>query len=310
MSTKIRKRSGHQVLFDMSKIFKAVDSAFESCGKKCPATFRSILSQNSNKFKTLATVERIQDEIENLLLSCGHIDIYKHFSSYRAKRTEYREKMKRRDYDSIISLEINDITCDNGNMNAASPAGMMMKFASETTKQFSKDTLLAPDVLQAMKDNIMYPHDLDYMPTRSLTCVQTPLDKVLNEGIVAGHGEIRPVKHIETAATVAMISLETSQNEMHGGQSIPAFDFYMAPFVRLAYEDEIEKIAETADIPEDRLVEYKDMQFADYEPTTGLRYVDLAIERTVRRTHQAMEGFIHNCNNIHSRGGRAYYINI
>ena len=241
MSSKIRKRSGHQVDFDMQKIFTAVELAFESCGKKCPDTFRSILNQNTNKFKTAGTVEKIQDEIENLLLSCGYVKIYKHFATYRAQRAEYREKMKKQDFTSIISLEINDITTDNGNMNAQSPAGMMMKFASETTKQFSKDTLLAPDVLAAMNANRIYVHDLDYYPTRSLTCVQTPLNKVLNEGMVAGHGEIRGVKHIETAATVAMISLETSQNEMHGGQSIPAFDFYMAPYVRLAFIDELKR---------------------------------------------------------------------
>ena len=86
MSTKIRKRSGHQVPFEMEKIFEAVEKAFESVGKKVPATFRSILSQNSNKFQSLGTVERIQDEIENLLLSCGHIDVYKHFSTYRGQR--------------------------------------------------------------------------------------------------------------------------------------------------------------------------------------------------------------------------------
>lgn len=304
MSSKIRKRSGHQVPFDMEKICKAVDSAFESCGKKCPATFRSILNQNMNKFKTASTVERIQDEIENLLLSCGHIDIYKHFSSYRAKRAEYRDKMKRADYNSIISLEINDITTDNGNMNAQSPAGMMMKFASETTKQFSKESLLAPDVVKAIADNVLYVHDLDYYPTRSLTCVQTPLNKVFEEGMIAGHGEIRPVGHIETAATVAMISLETSQNEMHGGQAIPAFDFYMAPFVRKAFEEELDKIDEVVGLGPDRLKVYKGTVLTDYEPTTGNHYIDIAVKRTIRRVHQAMEGFIHNANNIHSRGGR------
>ena len=299
MSSKIRKRSGHQVDFDMQKIFTAVELAFESCGKKCPDTFRSILNQNTNKFKTAGTVEKIQDEIENLLLSCGYVKIYKHFATYRAQRAEYREKMKKQDFTSIISLEINDITTDNGNMNAQSPAGMMMKFASETTKQFSKDTLLAPDVLAAMNANRIYVHDLDYYPTRSLTCVQTPLNKVLNEGMVAGHGEIRGVKHIETAATVAMISLETSQNEMHGGQSIPAFDFYMAPYVRLAFIDELKKIEETSFRD---LSEFYNLELADYEPV-GVHYIDLAIKRTVRRVHQAMEGFIHNANNIHSRGG-------
>jgi ribonucleoside-triphosphate reductase len=303
MSSKIRKRSGHQVPFDMEKIYKAVDSAFESCGKKCPATFRAILNQNINKFKTLATVERIQDEIEDLLISCGHRDIYKHFSGYRAMRAEQRAKMQSQDIMSIVNVEVNDITTDNANMSAQSPAGMMMKFAGELTKPFSKQYFLAPNIRQAMNDNYMYVHDLDYYPTKSTTCVQTPLNKLLEGGLYAGHGEIRPAKRIETAVIVAAISLETTQNEQHGGQAIPAFDFYMAPYVRKTYEEEVEKIAEVLGWDDAKIREHKDLAIGDYDVDRFEGYAKIIIARTVNRVHQAMESFIHNCNNIHSRGG-------
>ncbi len=304
MSSKIRKRSGHQVPFDIEKIFKAVDAAFESCNKKCPATFKSILSQNTNKFKTAATVERIQDVIEDLLLSCGHIDIYKHFSNYRAMRAEQREKMKNADLMSIVNVEINDITTDNANMSAQSPAGMMMKFAGELTKPFSKQFFLASDVLDAINRNYIYVHDLDYYPTKSLTCVQTPLDKMLQNGLFAGHGEIRPAKRIETAVIVAAISMETTQNEQHGGQAIPAFDFYMAPYVRKTYDEEIEKLAEVLGWNEAKIVEHKDYPVTEYtEDAVDNQYLKIVMKRTINRVHQSMESFIHNCNNIHSRGG-------
>lgn len=171
MDNKIRKRSGHRVTFDINKIYKAIDSAFESCGRKCPATFRTIINQNQNKFKALGTVERIQDELENLLLTCGYIDIYKHFTTYRAERAEQRERLKRKDLMSIVNVEVNDITTDNANMAAQTPAGMMMKFAGELSKPFANQELIAPEFVKASDDNYIYIHDKDYFPTKSMTCL-------------------------------------------------------------------------------------------------------------------------------------------
>ncbi|MFS6555634.1 anaerobic ribonucleoside-triphosphate reductase, partial [Parabacteroides distasonis] len=109
---------------------------------------------------------------------------------------------------------------------------MMMKFASETTKPFVDDYLLSNDVREAVEKNYLHIHDKDYYPTKSLTCVQHPLDNILEHGFYAGHGSSRPAKRIETASILGCISMETAQNEMHGGQAIPAFDFYLAPYVR------------------------------------------------------------------------------
>ena len=191
-------------------------------------------------------------------------------------------------------------------MNADTPAGMMMKFASETTKPFVDDYLLSEESREAVKNNYLHIHDKDYYPTKSLTCCQHPLDNILNHGFTAGHGSSRPAKRIETASVLACISLETAQNEMHGGQAIPAFDFYLAPYVRLSF---IEEVKALEDLNGENYAHLYNKVFDDYlpKPLDSLkgeaRVVQHAINKTVARVHQAMEAFIHNMNTIHSRGG-------
>jgi ribonucleoside-triphosphate reductase len=183
---------------------------------------------------------------------------------------------------------------------------MMMKFASESTKPFVDDFLLSDDVRDAVKKNYLHIHDKDYYPTKSLTCVQHPLDNILKNGFVAGHGSSRPAKRIETAAVLACISLETCQNEMHGGQAIPAFDFYLAPYVRSSYQEEIVNLEK---LTGQDLKHLLDAPIDDYliQDLDGLegddRLKQHAINKTVNRVHQSMEAFIHNMNTIHSRGG-------
>lgn len=116
-----------------------------------------------------------------------------------------------------------------------------MKFSSETTKPFVDDYLLSEEV-KAVSNNYLHIHDKNYYPTKSLTCVQHPLDRILKYGFSAGHGESRPAKRIETASILGCISLETAQNEMHGGQAIPAFDFYLAPYVRNSFIEEVKTL--------------------------------------------------------------------
>ncbi|MDD6553813.1 MAG: anaerobic ribonucleoside triphosphate reductase [Prevotellaceae bacterium] len=216
-------------------------------------------------------------------------------------------KNRQRDiFMSIVNAQNNDITRENANMNADTPAGMMMKFASETTKQFTDDYLLSDDVREAVKNNYLHIHDKDYYPTKSLTCVQHPLDVILKHGFTAGHGSSRPAKRIETAAVLACISLETCQNEMHGGQAIPAFDFYLAPYVRSSYIEEVKNLEQ---LTGEDLHDLYDIAIDDYleKDLDGLegkaRLQQHAINKTVHRVHQAMEAFIHNMNTIHSRGG-------
>ncbi|MDE5713918.1 MAG: anaerobic ribonucleoside-triphosphate reductase, partial [Muribaculaceae bacterium] len=252
------------------------------------------------------TVEEIQDRVEFELMKSARKDVAKRYIAYRDQRSIARQAKTRDMFLEIIEAKNNDITRENANMNTDSPAGMMMKFASETTKPFVDDYLLSHEVKNAVKNNYIHIHDKDYYPTKSLTCVQHPLNRILEHGFVAGHGESRPAKRIETASVIACISLETAQNEMHGGQAIPALDFYLAPYVRASFKEEISTLEQLSGKD---LSHLKDARFKDYlkRPLDGLegdeRYLQHAINKTVGRVHQSMEAFIHNMNTIHSRGG-------
>ncbi len=249
------------------------------------------------------TVEEIQDMVELELMSSPRKEVAKRYIAYRDQRSIARRAKTRDMFNEIIEAKNNDITRENANMNTDSPAGMMMKFASETTKPFVDDYLLSAEAREAVRHGYIHIHDKDYYPTKSLTCVQHPLDNILNYGFIAGHGESRPAKRIETAS---VISLETAQNEMHGGQAIPAFDFYLAPFVRSSFIEEIENLAKLygRDLSHLHNTEFGDYLRRDLDGLEGdERILQHAINRTVSRVHQAMEAFIHNMNTIHSRGG-------
>ena len=252
------------------------------------------------------TVEEIQDRVEFELMKSPRKEVAKRYIAYRDQRNIARRAKTRDMFHEIIEAKNNDITRENANMNTDSPAGMMMKFASETTKPFVDDYLLSHEAREAVRNGYLHIHDKDYYPTKSLTCVQHPLDKILKYGFTAGHGESRPAKRIETASIIGCISLETAQNEMHGGQAIPAFDFYLAPFVRSSY---IEEIKTLESLSGEDLSELYNAPIDDYlkRPLDGLkgreRMKQHAINETVGRVHQSMEAFIHNMNTIHSRGG-------
>ena len=208
--------------------------------------------------------------------------------------------MDERTFLSIVNGENKEVLTENANMNSDTPSGMMYKLASETSKEFTKKCLLSYPARKAVEDNYIHIHDMDYYPTKSLTCLQHPLDKILENGFRAGHGASRPAKRIETATMLACISMETIQNEMHGGQAFPAFDFYLAPYVRLTYEEELKKTCEDDGEDFEKLV----LETVDeYEKSDCEHTKCRAINRTIDRVHQAMESFIHNCNTIHSRGG-------
>ncbi len=252
------------------------------------------------------TVEEIQDAVELELMNSPRKEVAKRYIAYRDQRSIARRAKTRDMFQEIIEAKNNDITRENANMNTDSPAGMMMKFASETTKPFVDDYLLTEEAREAVRHGYIHIHDKDYYPTKSLTCVQHPLDVILKNGFVAGHGESRPAKRIETASVIACISLETAQNEMHGGQAIPAFDFYLAPFVRSTFIEEVKNIEalDGCDLSHLYNIKLKDFISRNLDGLSGdERRLQHAVNRTVSRVHQAMEAFIHNMNTIHSRGG-------
>ncbi len=301
------KRDGRIVGYNEEKIKAAIRKAMLATDAgDDEALIQRIADHIGARGNSQMSVEGIQDMVELELMKSPRKEVAKCYINYRHKRSVARKAKTRDMFLEIINAKNNDITRENANMNADSPAGMMMKFASETTKPFVDDYLLADEAREAVRDNYLHIHDKDYYPTKSLTCVQHPLDRILNNGFWAGHGESRPAKRIETASVMACISMETAQNEMHGGQAIPAFDFYLAPFVRKSFIEEV-KIQEEL-MGED----YSDMyeqKVDDYiiKPLDGLngrdRVLQHAINRTANRVHQAMEAFIHNMNTIHSRGG-------
>ena len=301
------KRDGRVVGFNEEKIKAAIRKAMLQTEKgEDESLIQKITDRIVMKGNERMTVEEIQDLVEIELMASPRKEVAKKYIAYRDQRSIARRAHTRDIFLSIIEAKSNDITRENANMNADSPAGMMMKFASETTKPFVDDYLLAPEVKDAVKHNYIHIHDKDYYPTKSLTCIQHPLDRILKNGFVAGHGESRPAKRIETASIIACISLETAQNEMHGGQAIPAFDFYLAPYVRSSFIEELKNLEELYGESYEHLYYAKidDYIKRDLENLDGYnRVLQFAINRTVARVHQAMEAFIHNMNTIHSRGG-------
>lgn len=301
------KRDGRIVGFNEQKIMAAVRKAMLHTEKgEDERLIQQIADHIGFGGKAQMTVEGIQNLVELELMKSSRKDVAKAYIAYRNQRSIARKAKTRDIFLEIINVKNNDVTRENANMNADTPAGMMMKFSSETTKPFVDDYLLSEESREAVKHNYLHIHDKDYYPTKSLTCCQHPLDNILERGFCAGHGSSRAAKRIETASVLACISLETAQNEMHGGQAIPAFDFYLAPFVRSSFIEELKNLEELNG--EDYSHLYNKV-LDDYLklPLDGLkgeaRTVQHAMNKTVARVHQAMEAFIHNMNTIHSRGG-------
>lgn len=301
------KRDGRVVGFNEQKIMGAIRKAMMHTDKGEDAQLlQQITDHISFKGKSQMTVEAIQDAVEVELMKSKRKDVAQKYIQYRNQRSIARKAKTRAVFLDIVNIKNNDVTRENANMNADTPAGMMMKFASETTKPFVDDYLLSEEVRDAVKHNYLHIHDKDYYPTKSLTCCQHPLDNILDHGFTAGHGSSRPAKRIETAAVLACISLECAQNEMHGGQAIPAFDFYLAPFVRASFIEEMKSLGQLYGEDLSRLYQ---ASIEDYiiRPLDGLtgdeRTIQHAVNKTTARVHQSMEAFIHNMNTIHSRGG-------
>ncbi len=303
----VLKRDGRVVGYNEEKIKAAIRKAMLATeAGEDEGLIQRIADRIGQRGRSQMSVEDIQDQVELELMKSPRKEVARCYINYRQKRSVARKAKTRDLFLEIINAKNNDITRENANMNADTPAGMMMKFASETTKPFVDDYLLSEEAREAVRGNYLHIHDKDYYPTKSLTCVQHPLDKVLEQGYMAGHGESRPAKRIETAGVIACITMETAQNEMHGGQAIPAFDFYLAPYVRRSFIEEVKTLealmgqdySRLYDVKMDNYIE-RDLDFLQGDE----RILQHAVNKTVRRVHQAMEAFIHNMNTIHSRGG-------
>ena len=231
--------------------------------------------------------------------------------------------------EKIINVEKNDTNNENANMSSMTPAGQMMKFASEVSKVYALENLISEKFRKAHEDGIIHIHDLDFYPSKTTTCLQYDLEDMFEKGFVTKHGYIREAQSILTYATLATIIFQTNQNEQHGGQAIPAFDFYMAKgvlksfrqylknrilnFVEIKNDVEInekyEKDAKaflkktvdsikTTEEENEKISKYFSISKNDLKKLLKSSYKD-----TKKETYQAMEGFLHNLNTMHSRGG-------
>lgn len=188
-------------------------------------------------------------------------------------------------FHEIVSASNQDLMQENANVDGRSPVGQMNKFASEGAKAYAKKFLLSEEARQAMSDNFIHIHDLDYMPTGTTTCAQIPVGELLKDGFNTGHGFMREPQNIATAMALAAIVFQSNQNQQHGGQSFQAFDYDLAPYVKKTYEKELEK-------------------FKKYDlPISEGRLKEIAWEEADKQCFQACEGFIHNLNTMHSRSG-------
>ena len=335
----ILKRDGSQQPYDGEKIRSAVDKAFRAAGlideEGYALRIESLIQTELCHRNAQVAVEEIQDRVEAELMNLAP-QVAKKYIIYREWRTVQREKRTtlKHTMDGIVSIEKNDINLGNANMSAYTPSGQMMTFASEVTKDYAMKYLLSAPFARAHAAGDIHIHDLDYYPTKTATCVQYDLADLFERGFHTKNGSIRTPQNIQSYATLATIVFQTNQNEEHGGQAIPAFDFFMAPGVRktfirqladrLLYAHSLLSGRSLTDEERKAFVEAlrglepplthtdaaAEALAAGLErigcqlPATAVRLaLEEAYQRTKRETHQAMEGFVHNLNTMHSRGG-------
>ena len=236
----ITKRDGSQQPYDGEKIRQAILKAYRAVGLndeaqnaiKIEASIHQELAQEG----ACIAVEAIQDLVERELMNLDP-QVAKKYIIYREWRTVEREKRTslKKTMDGIVSIEKNDVNLGNANMSAYTPSGQMMTFASEVTKDYAMKYLMAPQYARAHASGDIHIHDLDYYPTKTATCVQYDLADLFERGFHTKNGSIRTPQNIQSYATLATIVFQTNQNEQHGGQAIPAFDFFMAPGVRKSF---------------------------------------------------------------------------
>lgn len=193
-------------------------------------------------------------------------------------------------FDSITVLQAkdSDLKRDNANINGDSPMGAMLQYGANTAKEYNLEYLIKPAIAELHRDGWIHIHDLDFYAWTT-TCTQIELRKLFKNGFNTGHGHLRAPKSIGSYAALAAIAIQSNQNDQHGGQSVVDFDYAMAEGVRYTYQKYLKEGYEICE------------RFNDLKDKAWI--LDYAMEKTTRDTYQAMEGFIHNLNTMHSRAG-------
>lgn len=292
----IVKRDGKREDFSVGKIQNAIGKAFQATGLMAEAEAVAEVTNRvvAQMVSPSISVEEIQDLVERELMK-DYPEVAKKYIIYREWRNTERNRKThmKQVMDGIVAIDKNDVNLSNANMSSHTPAGQMMTFASEVTKDYTYRYLLPRQFADAHQAGDIHIHDLDYYPTKTTTCIQYDLADLFGRGFRTKNGSIRPPQSIQSYATLATIVFQTNQNEQHGGQAIPAFDFFMAEGVRLSMRKHVRMLTSF----------FVDMEGREPGEEEQAKIREKAWALTRKDTHQAMEGFIHNLNTMHSRGG-------
>ena len=347
MIERIIKRDGREVPFEIDKISTAIYKAAEAIGGHNRGVAEELAKQvedyieKEEKIST-PTVEHIQDVVERTLIESGHSRTAKEYILYRADRTRHREMNTRlmKTYEDLTfkAAKDNDIKRENANIDGDTAMGTMLKYGSEGAKQFYEMYILDPAHAKAHREGDIHIHDLDFL-TLTTTCCQIDLDKLFTGGFSTGHGFLREPNDIASYSALACIAIQSNQNDQHGGQSIPNFDYAMAKGViktyQRIYRQNMARAIEIMEDAEDASALSKEIMTAATEKSAGAipkledgeAYMEAELQiltdkfgaesaekiqkfafkhagaETDRATYQAMEAFVHNLNTMHSRAG-------
>lgn len=328
----IKKRDGREVDFDALKIKRAIEKAIISVNgdkSQVNAVSKEVIKITNERFKKdVPSVEDIQDIVEEVLIKNNQAEVAKAYILYRTERSRIRDQKSRimKTFHDITftKSDESDLKRENANINSDTPMGAMLKYGSEGAKEFNKTFVLDPKFTKAHEEGDIHIHDLDFL-TMTMTCCQIDLDKLFTGGFQTGHGSVREPNDIRTYAALACIAIQSNQNDQHGGQSIPKFDYDLAKGVIKTYKKRYynnlrdilayEGIELDVDLIKDNAEElgiiprlYNDdiekvvKKYVDNDKI--LAFVkDKTTKETIKDTNQAMESLIHNLNTMHSRAG-------
>lgn len=346
------KRNGKKVDFDATKIALAIKKGFDSVevdddegekerkytSKDVQKVYQAVLKRISREADSCDKfqIEQIQDFIEEELENKGYDDVYRSFSSYRERRNASRQSFfdDKKTHKFLKSLENlglksaneEDAKRENANIDGNSPMGTMLQYGATVSKEFAKAYLMKPEFATMHDDGTIHIHDMDFLAMGTTTCCQIDLSRLFKTGFDTGHGYVRPPQDISTYASLAAIVIQANQNDQHGGQAIPALDYYLAPGVLKTFKRQFKQtVYDFLDLEGflpviniDRIIREIDKvesmelnieEFSDYQKGSDrireifTKAYEKALQKTDRATQQAMESFIHNLNTMHSRAG-------
>lgn len=314
MKIKVIKRNGNVVDFNEEKIRNAITKGFLDYGEiteEKKIFIKDVIKDiqiEAQKYTDGIEVEEIQDIIVAKMRKAGFRKVAKGYQEYREKRAKARELSNVLD---ILSNEATEEKNDNANVNGYTPSGRHLHISEDVIKSYMKNYFFSKDVTEAINAGIIYPHDLGW-GTTTMTCVQIDLPKLFKDGFSTGHGYLREPSNIKTAFLQSAIAIQSNQNDMWGGQSIPNYDYALAPYVLktfkkhlkklLAYEDA--KKHESASIALEPLLKQVDEIKSIEDVIPGYEYIcKTAYAYTQEDTFQGAESLVHNLNSMASRAG-------